>query len=325
MRSCSSALWLLALGVLLAAILRCSCQDSCFVAGTLVETPDGPRAIETLVAGDAVISVRVADGARFTRRVDAITTGVGYEFHTLTADGVTTHQMTATHPVFDARHGAFVSAADLADDAQLLNARGNAVSITGRTTETRWLIPQRVFNLSVEGPDHTFIADGVVVHNKSQIIASGEVQDQALCGCVVQQLGGSECGLPSQGADAAGLDAAPVAVCCSFTVAPWPQEFRCPNRGVRNVGEIGAAGAALLDLSGNQIANVSQLGSYANAPRSINLANNPIADIRDFSLSFGWCGSAPTIDLRGTLLDQPDLPDVERLRMAGCVVETSIP
>ncbi len=94
---------------------------------------------------------------------------------------------------------------------------------------------------------------------------------------------------------------------------------------MRNPSGIGSLGARVLDLSGNQIADVSTLGEYPATPRIINLANNPIEDIRDFSLSFGWCGSAPTIDLRGTLLDQGDLPDVDRLRDGGCVVETSLP
>ncbi len=203
MRNISRALWLIPVGLLLATVPRCFC-GSCFVAGTLVETPDGPRAIETLVAGDAVISVRVSDGARFTRRVDAVTTGVGYEFHTLTVDGVTTHQMTGTHPVFDARQRAFVPAADLPADAQLLNAQGEATAVTGHAVETRWLIPRRVFNLSVDGPDHTFIADGVVVHNKDFISIGGQLLDPALCECARERFSTVDCSSSPQGSSDGG-------------------------------------------------------------------------------------------------------------------------
>src|SRR5687767_7035637 len=47
------------------------CHPGCFPAGTLVETPDGPRAIETIGRGDVVTLVG-PDGAQARGKVQAI-------------------------------------------------------------------------------------------------------------------------------------------------------------------------------------------------------------------------------------------------------------
>jgi hypothetical protein len=52
-------------------VLHEPCHPGCFPHGTLVETPDGPRAIEQIDAGDEVIAYRTS-GQQFTANVQSV-------------------------------------------------------------------------------------------------------------------------------------------------------------------------------------------------------------------------------------------------------------
>jgi predicted lipid-binding transport protein (Tim44 family) len=129
----------------------------CFAAGTLVATPQGPRAIETLALGDTVLAPDAAG-----RLVPAAVEGVYLNFApllTLTTDhGVL--RTTAEHPLL-AAGGGFRRADVFAVGATLAHRGANA-----RVTEiARGDRAAAVYTLSVGAP-HTFLADGFVAHNK---------------------------------------------------------------------------------------------------------------------------------------------------------------
>jgi hypothetical protein len=137
------------------------CHPGCFPAGTIVATPDGPRRIETIRAGDAVLNVP-ASGAPTPRKVAAVFAGQARLVEVQTATGrlVTTGRQPLT-----LAHGATKGAAELRPgDAILRWQDGEAV--TTKVRGVKWLsAPGRVFNLVLETRG-TFIANGYLVRSK---------------------------------------------------------------------------------------------------------------------------------------------------------------
>ncbi len=130
----------------------------CFAAGTLVTTPCGPRAIETLALGDAVLAP-AEDGSL----VPATVQGIHLNFTRL----LTLHtdrghlRTTPEHPLLDGAGSRFRAAADFARGDRIAHVDGAArIDVV----ETGWGNTP-VFNLSISAP-HTFLADGFVAHNK---------------------------------------------------------------------------------------------------------------------------------------------------------------
>jgi hypothetical protein len=130
----------------------------CFLGHTLVRTPDGLRAIETLQPGDQVVSfddqgelhhatvlkVHVHEGERVVR----------YRLW-----GGAVLDATPNHWVLN-QFNAFVEIGTLGADDCLVDENGHLRPIVERTDHGRGT----VYNLTVEG-HHTFIAGGIRVHN----------------------------------------------------------------------------------------------------------------------------------------------------------------
>jgi hypothetical protein len=111
----------------------------CVAAGTPIATPSGPRSVETLRAGDLVLARDPATGRELAVPLLAVRSREAARV--VEVDGL---RLTANHPVW--RDGAWTPAGALA-----------SATIDG---------PIEVYDLSVAWP-HTFIAAGVLVHNKS--------------------------------------------------------------------------------------------------------------------------------------------------------------
>jgi predicted lipid-binding transport protein (Tim44 family) len=130
----------------------------CFAAGTLVTTPTGPRAIETLQLGNAVLA-RAADGTLVPATVEGVYLNYAPLLTLQTVHGAL--RTTAEHPLLDGAGASFAPAAEFGIGATLARLDGPAeVLAIARGTE-----PVPVYTLAVSGP-HTFLADGFVVHNK---------------------------------------------------------------------------------------------------------------------------------------------------------------
>jgi len=129
----------------------------CFAAGTLIATPRGSRAIETLALGETVLAP-AADGSL----VPATIKGVFLNFSPLltlhTDRGVL--RTTAEHPLLGA-NGGFMAAESFAAGARLMRRDGEARVLAVERGPT----DVAVYTLSVGAP-HTFLADGFVAHNK---------------------------------------------------------------------------------------------------------------------------------------------------------------
>lgn len=131
----------------------------CVVEGTLIETPGGRRRVESLQAGDPVLSVG-ADGQRIDATVVAIHKGTAAHCKRLSVRGGETLAVTSTHPVATTR--GWRAAGHLAVNDVVHTAAGflpidKIENAFGLVT---------VYDLTVE-PGETFIAAGIVVHNKS--------------------------------------------------------------------------------------------------------------------------------------------------------------
>jgi hypothetical protein len=137
------------------------CHPGCFPAGTVVATPDGPRRIETIRAGDAVLNVP-ASGAPTPRKVAAVFAGKARLVEVETAAGrlVTTGRQPLT--VAD---GGTKGAADLRPGDVILRWQ-DGKAVTTKVRGVKWLSePGRVFNLVLETRG-TFIANGYMVRSK---------------------------------------------------------------------------------------------------------------------------------------------------------------
>jgi len=126
------------------------------MAGTTVDTPEGPRAIEALQVGDLVIS--------YDEEKDIVTTApVTHTFVSLGCDHLIingTLEVTSSHPFLV--HGSWVKSGDIQIGDEFVDRQGNAVAVRSIEHVSKGV---RVYNITVGGT-HTFYADGLLVHNK---------------------------------------------------------------------------------------------------------------------------------------------------------------
>jgi hypothetical protein len=154
-----------------ASLLGVACS-SCFVAGTLVSTPDGPRPIESLRVGDLVWSYALAEGRPVARPLIAVHSTFVREARRVELDhGRVLQGVTSEHPVFSPKTGLYFPVSRLREGDTVATFREDAehaLATVARVVATEVPTPTiQVFNLSVAGGDQNYFADGVLVHNKS--------------------------------------------------------------------------------------------------------------------------------------------------------------
>lgn len=150
----------------------CILDTSCVAAGTPVATPDGWRPIEALRPGDPIYAVDVATGALVPALV-AHTRSATRECVAIVDDRGAELLVTADHPVYAVDHAAFV------DAGHFVLGRARTLLVIDDLAPERRATPRpagpgrtfagvhEVLDLGVTGDHPTFIAGGVVVHNKT--------------------------------------------------------------------------------------------------------------------------------------------------------------
>jgi hypothetical protein len=140
----------------------------CFTAGTVVETEDGPRAIDEINEGAFVLSRDEETGELSYQPVSAtfIRHGIGiYELSVV--DGSSNAELletTAEHPFWVVERG-WVEVAELGVGDELLDASGAVLTVEGLIETSR---AETVYNIEVEGYHTYFVGDlGIWVHNKA--------------------------------------------------------------------------------------------------------------------------------------------------------------
>jgi len=140
----------------------------CFPAGTKVATPNGPTAIETLTSGDEVLAV-THEGVTLRTTVKTIFISKNQVLKIKTSGGILS--ATDEHPV-SLGGGRFKQAGDLRPGDHIVRWKdGRLVAKTVRKV-SRIEGEGLVFNLQVDEP-RTFVAEGMVVHNKGGGGSSG--------------------------------------------------------------------------------------------------------------------------------------------------------
>ena len=137
-------------------------ENWCFRAGTKVLTPYGNRNIEDLRVGDLVIS-----GSGIERMVENVTTHYAEDTYIVEAKDVETIYTTSEHPFLVKRpennEPEWVPAYQL-KSSDLIAIYNDGKTIWTTVYSSTPTEPYEVYNLTV-AEDHTFIANGVIVHN----------------------------------------------------------------------------------------------------------------------------------------------------------------
>jgi hypothetical protein len=166
----------LALRLALAALLT-ACRDKrdndgsadteCFVGETLVSTPAGPTRIDLLRPGDPVWSWDRAANEPVVRHIQALLPSEASELTMVPTDQGWTSGVTATHPFTVEDRRQWVEVALLRPGDRVVGLAGTA-TVLGQPMRVR-SAARAVYDLSVEGPEHNFVAGGWLVHNKSLV------------------------------------------------------------------------------------------------------------------------------------------------------------
>lgn len=162
------------------AAMACA-EDSCFVAGTLVATPLGPRPIDSLRLGDVVWSFCLVERRLVARAVIAIHRAFVREVRHVDIGPHEIRGVTPSHPIYAPSAAGYRPARELVRGAAvaLLEESGDVTVARVESVEaTETPAPTiEVWNIGVEGPHHNYFADGVLVHNKSTAEAACEAKD----------------------------------------------------------------------------------------------------------------------------------------------------
>lgn len=143
---------------------------SCCVArGTRVRTRTGERLVESLEVGDEVVCVDPSTSTRVVARLSAIRTS--RRECLLVSAGARSLACTTDHPLYDPLAGLYADAGDWAlgkRQALLEVPEDEAVAcVTVGARAGLEVTVADVFDLTVDHPLHNFVANGLLVHNKS--------------------------------------------------------------------------------------------------------------------------------------------------------------
>ncbi len=131
-------------------------MQGCFVAGTLVQLPNGIKYIEDIEIGDIVKSFDVRSSSTVSSKVTE--TFVHNDRYYMIINGII--KTTSVHPFYS--DGNWIEAGDLSIGDKILHVDG--LEHTVKTIELNDE-PVTVYNFEVDGT-HNYFAEGYLVHNK---------------------------------------------------------------------------------------------------------------------------------------------------------------
>ena len=155
--------------ILLNTLISCKNDTTivCVGEGTLIATPYGATLIECLQIGDIVISPDPLTNTTHFGRVTAIRTAFS-QCLTFSLEGGGELVVTQEHPLWDPVAQKFKPAGKFTRSSTVTVSDGQLgamrqLSIVAISSQH---VMKRVYDLTISSPAHTFIANGVVVHNK---------------------------------------------------------------------------------------------------------------------------------------------------------------
>lgn len=155
-------------------VLWTGCGDDlrCVARGSQIATPRGWVAVEALAVGDSIYAVDLTAGALVATTVVSVRQA-RRECVALAVEGGNEVILTPDHPVHAPSLGGFVAAGRIVL-AQVREVTAIAGALPDARVERRGVGPCRVdagvhevFDVGVASEHHNFVANGLVVHNKS--------------------------------------------------------------------------------------------------------------------------------------------------------------
>lgn len=149
----------------LLGVAACS-EESCFAAGTPIETPTGARPIETLREGDIVWSYDLLAGRPVAAPISRTYVHRNALVRDLRLAGGVTLRVTDEHPFFVPGEQRYLPASELSVGVELASLEATSLSETPVVSSSEQRGRTTVYNIEVAG-FHNYFAAGVLVHNKS--------------------------------------------------------------------------------------------------------------------------------------------------------------
>lgn len=147
-------------------------HNKCFVKGTLISTPTGPKPIESLRGGDLVWAVKEDTMDRVRAKVTAVVHHPAEQPGThpilrVTMDDGTVFEATADHRMYDFVNGAYVELLDFEVGDSLWD--GNARALVDIARIEQLDEPVDTYNIEIE-KYHNYLAHGFLAHNPKQTV-----------------------------------------------------------------------------------------------------------------------------------------------------------
>lgn len=139
----------------------------CLVEGTLIATPSGQRPVESLAAGDALISWDEEALVPQERRIAAVHRHQADHLVRLEAGAIVLRGATPDHLIWDAFESIWRAAASVAPLCELLVWDGEARSVEVTDVIELEAPGSAVIALELEGPERCFFADGALVRHRA--------------------------------------------------------------------------------------------------------------------------------------------------------------
>jgi hypothetical protein len=141
-------------------------RTTCFTAGTMIDTPRGKVAIETLKIGDVVYSFDIDAQQVMSSKVTATFAHANQPVGKLNV-GDRVLNLTANHPLYVANSKQWLRADEINNqDVLLVKSQQNHLEQIKVKQKFKSLeSTANVYNIEVEG-NHNYFAEGILVHNK---------------------------------------------------------------------------------------------------------------------------------------------------------------
>jgi hypothetical protein len=153
------------LTVVASGAIYVACSSCCIRAGSLVRTPGGLVPIESIEVGDVVLSWDFRSGQWVENRVETTYRKVGFSWVKAVLPGGQTLEATADHEAYDASYGGYVEVGHV---KEFVLAGGAGAPQASAATEQETVYGLATFyDLSLAGEPRNYVANGVVVHNKT--------------------------------------------------------------------------------------------------------------------------------------------------------------
>ena len=146
--------------------LLTGCLGSCIASGAQILTPEGLRPIEDLKVGDLIYSIHEETGELDISPILKVVSAFREVGQLELSDGALA--LTSDHPVYDPIAREYAPAGDwLLGHRTALATYGEELKVQELVSSQIFVSMSQVFDLTVESALHNFIANGVIVHNKT--------------------------------------------------------------------------------------------------------------------------------------------------------------